>query len=251
MARARRPRRRHSARLLADIYNGAAHGLFRARDPSFRDALAALRASGLPISRRHRVAELVSDLSGQQAAVRLAELWTISRQALRQAGRDRAPIRTGGQVSAMTAALHLTEPKPTAGQIPRPDSSACAVHLFPGPGRRHRNPCRRADRALRARGSAARWRRRASAIRRMCMRRAGLSARDRSPAPILPRPTAHPTGRSRIRSASCWLGCGLGSCICTRAPPRCRRRWSTRRMPRAPRSCSPTIRRPSAASAAR
>jgi glycosyltransferase involved in cell wall biosynthesis len=80
---------------LADIYNGAAHGLFRARDPKFRDALAALRASGLPIRRRNRAAELLSDLSGQAAAVRLAELWTISRQALRRACRTGAPIRTG------------------------------------------------------------------------------------------------------------------------------------------------------------
>ena len=70
---------------LCDIYNGAAHGMFRARDPQFRDALAALRASGLPIGRRNRIAELVSDLSGQNAAVRLAELWTISRQMVRPA----------------------------------------------------------------------------------------------------------------------------------------------------------------------
>ena len=35
---------------LADIYNGAAHGLFRSRDPAFRDALAALRKSELPVA---------------------------------------------------------------------------------------------------------------------------------------------------------------------------------------------------------
>jgi glycosyltransferase involved in cell wall biosynthesis len=80
---------------LAEIYNGVAHGLFRVRDPSFRDALAALRASGLPIRRRNRVAELMSDASGQPMAVRLAELWTISRRMLRQAGRTDTPIRTG------------------------------------------------------------------------------------------------------------------------------------------------------------
>ena len=79
---------------LADIYNGAAHGLFRARDPSFRKALDALRAAGLPIGRRNRVAELVSDVSGQPAAVRLAELWTMSRRALRRAPTG-APIRNG------------------------------------------------------------------------------------------------------------------------------------------------------------
>jgi glycosyltransferase involved in cell wall biosynthesis len=80
---------------LADIYNGAAHGLFRARDPKFREALAAARASGLPIGRRNRIAELVSDLSGQSAAVRLAELWTMSRRVLRRAGRTGAAMRTG------------------------------------------------------------------------------------------------------------------------------------------------------------
>ena len=80
---------------LADIYNSAAHGLFRARDPEFREALAAARASGLPIGRRNRIAELVSDLSGQSAAVRLAELWTMSRRALRRAGQTGAPMRTG------------------------------------------------------------------------------------------------------------------------------------------------------------
>ena len=82
-------------RALADIYNGAAHGRFRARDPDFREAIAALRASGLPIGRRNWVAEQVSDLSGQAAAVRLAELWTMSRRALRRAGPTGAPIRTG------------------------------------------------------------------------------------------------------------------------------------------------------------
>lgn len=71
--------------VLADVYNGAAHGLFRARDPKFRDALAALRASELPIGRRNRAAELLSDIGGQKMAVRLAELWTTSRQALRRA----------------------------------------------------------------------------------------------------------------------------------------------------------------------
>jgi glycosyltransferase involved in cell wall biosynthesis len=70
---------------LAGIYNGAAQGLFRSRDPVFRDALAALRASALPIDRRNRAAELLSDIGGQPMAVRLAELWTLSRRALRRA----------------------------------------------------------------------------------------------------------------------------------------------------------------------
>jgi glycosyltransferase involved in cell wall biosynthesis len=83
---------------LADIYNGAAQGLFRARDPSFHNAFAALRASGLPIRRHNRVAELMSDMGGQLAAVRLAELWTMSRQMLQRAGRtgtSRRPGRAG------------------------------------------------------------------------------------------------------------------------------------------------------------
>jgi len=65
---------------LADIYNGAAHGLFRAGDPSFRQALAALRTSGLPVSRRNRLAELLSDVAGHRRAVRLAQRWTTSRR---------------------------------------------------------------------------------------------------------------------------------------------------------------------------
>jgi hypothetical protein len=81
---------------LSDIYNGAAHGLFRARDPTFREALAALRTARLPIGRRNRVAELVSDVSGQRAAARLAELWTMSRRALRKAPTGE-PIRTRRQ----------------------------------------------------------------------------------------------------------------------------------------------------------
>jgi glycosyltransferase involved in cell wall biosynthesis len=65
---------------LADIYNGAAHGLFRASDPSFRQALAALRTSGMPVSRRNRLAELLSDVAGHRRAVRLAQRWTTSRR---------------------------------------------------------------------------------------------------------------------------------------------------------------------------
>jgi glycosyltransferase involved in cell wall biosynthesis len=80
---------------LADIYNGAAHGLFRACDPGFRDALASLRESGLPIGWRNRVAELVTDVSGQRAAVRLAELWTIVRWAWQGAGQTGAKLRMG------------------------------------------------------------------------------------------------------------------------------------------------------------
>jgi len=75
---------------LADIYNGAAHGLFRATDPTFREALAALRASGLPVSRRNRLAELLSDVAGHRYAVRIAEGWTRSRIATSM--RRRSPV---------------------------------------------------------------------------------------------------------------------------------------------------------------
>ena len=80
---------------LADIYNGAAHGLFRARDPGFRDALASLRESGLPIGWRNRIVELVTDMSGQRAAVRLAELWTTVRGRQLGAGRTGTKLRLG------------------------------------------------------------------------------------------------------------------------------------------------------------
>ena len=75
--RALSPRQRTA---LADIYNGAAHGLFRAADPKFREALAALRASGLPLGSRNRLAELLSDIAGQSRAVRVANCWTRSRR---------------------------------------------------------------------------------------------------------------------------------------------------------------------------
>jgi glycosyltransferase involved in cell wall biosynthesis len=65
---------------LAGIYNGAAHGVFRASARSFREALAALRASGLRISKRNRLAELLLDLVGHHRAVRIADRWTRSRR---------------------------------------------------------------------------------------------------------------------------------------------------------------------------
>lgn len=65
---------------LIDIYNGAAHGLFRAGDPAFREALAALRACGLPVGRRNQLAEFLSDIAGQSRAVRVASCWTKSRR---------------------------------------------------------------------------------------------------------------------------------------------------------------------------
>jgi glycosyltransferase involved in cell wall biosynthesis len=67
---------------LSEIYNGAAYGLFRARDPAFRDALIALRSSRILINFRNRVAELLSDLVGHVFAVRIAQQWTKSRRFL-------------------------------------------------------------------------------------------------------------------------------------------------------------------------
>jgi glycosyltransferase involved in cell wall biosynthesis len=64
---------------LADIYNGAAHGLFRAADPAFREALAALRASSLRVAGRNRLAELLSEIAGHRRAVQIAQYWTWSR----------------------------------------------------------------------------------------------------------------------------------------------------------------------------
>ncbi len=80
---------------IGSIYNNAAYGLFRTGDPHFRKALAALRSAGLSIGSRNHVAELVSSVSGQAAAVRLAELWTLSRQAQRRASPIGGPIRSG------------------------------------------------------------------------------------------------------------------------------------------------------------
>jgi glycosyltransferase involved in cell wall biosynthesis len=65
---------------LSDIYNCSAHGLFRADDPAFREALAALRASGLPVSGRNRLAELLSDILGHHHALQIATCWTTSRR---------------------------------------------------------------------------------------------------------------------------------------------------------------------------
>lgn len=67
---------------LAEIYNGAAHGLFRAGDPAFRESLAALRGTHLNVSGRNRLAELLCDLAGQRRAVQIAEGWTKSRHAV-------------------------------------------------------------------------------------------------------------------------------------------------------------------------
>ena len=79
---------------LADIYNGAAHGLFRAGDPAFREALAALRACDLPVGGRNRLAELLSDLAGQSRAVRVANYWTRSRRIVAGIRRQPAMARS-------------------------------------------------------------------------------------------------------------------------------------------------------------
>lgn len=61
---------------LQSIYNTAARNLFLAQDRIFLDAIAALRASGLPVGLRNRAAEIVSHALGQAAAVKLAGGWT-------------------------------------------------------------------------------------------------------------------------------------------------------------------------------
>jgi hypothetical protein len=80
---------------LCDSYNGAAHGLFRAQDSSFRDALAALRMSGLSVSRRNRTAELLSDIAGHYGALRIAEYWTQSRRTVSRMHRPSSISRSG------------------------------------------------------------------------------------------------------------------------------------------------------------
>jgi glycosyltransferase involved in cell wall biosynthesis len=84
---------------LADMYNGAAQGLFRAGDPAFRDAVAALRAASLPVSSRNRLAELLLDVAGHRHAARIAECWRKSRRIVsrtfrpsRFSGRPRAKL---------------------------------------------------------------------------------------------------------------------------------------------------------------
>jgi glycosyltransferase involved in cell wall biosynthesis len=72
----------HRMAELAEMYNGAAQGLFRAGDPAFWEAVAVLRTSGLPVSTRNRLAELLSDVAGHRRAVRVAECWTKSRSIL-------------------------------------------------------------------------------------------------------------------------------------------------------------------------
>jgi glycosyltransferase involved in cell wall biosynthesis len=88
--RARGPLPARQQAALCDIYNGAAHGLFRAGDASFRNALEALRAVDLPIGWRNRVAETFSGIFGQPAAIRAADLWTAARKAF-----DRSPRSPG------------------------------------------------------------------------------------------------------------------------------------------------------------
>ena len=80
---------------LADIFNGAAHGLFRARNPGLRDAIAYVAQVGAADRLAQSVAQLVSDVSSQRAAVRLAELWTTTRRARQGAGRTGTKLRMG------------------------------------------------------------------------------------------------------------------------------------------------------------
>jgi glycosyltransferase involved in cell wall biosynthesis len=60
---------------LIEIYNDAAHGLFRELDPTFRTALADLRNSGLPISWRNYLANAMMLSIGHRGAAKLARIW--------------------------------------------------------------------------------------------------------------------------------------------------------------------------------
>jgi glycosyltransferase involved in cell wall biosynthesis len=78
---------------LADIYNGAAQGLFRAGDPGFREALAALRAAGLPVGRRNRLMELLVDVAGHRRALRVADRWSKARRVVTRTHRRPSVFR--------------------------------------------------------------------------------------------------------------------------------------------------------------
>ncbi len=67
------------SKAVSGIYNSVATALFRQNDPSFREALTALRASALPINRRNRVAEVLTVIEGQNAAVETLRLLTKMR----------------------------------------------------------------------------------------------------------------------------------------------------------------------------
>jgi glycosyltransferase involved in cell wall biosynthesis len=67
-------------RALAQIYNGAAISLFRAGEPTFRDAIYALRRSDLQMTWRNRVIEIATKVLGQRTAGKLISLWTRLRQ---------------------------------------------------------------------------------------------------------------------------------------------------------------------------
>ena len=128
---------------LIDIYNGAAHGLFRAGDPAFREALAALRACGLPVGRRNQLAELLSDIAGQSRAVQSGELLDkIATHRYRPCvGSRRSSDRPRGSKRGRADGTRRCPPgTDCARRLGR--GPPRAVHLFPRRGRRHRNLCR-------------------------------------------------------------------------------------------------------------
>jgi glycosyltransferase involved in cell wall biosynthesis len=67
---------------LAEIFNGAAQGLFRAGDPAFEQAIIALKQADLSLSWRNRFAKIGSDLLGRDAALTMADFCTTSRRAM-------------------------------------------------------------------------------------------------------------------------------------------------------------------------
>jgi glycosyltransferase involved in cell wall biosynthesis len=77
-------------RAIADIYNGAASALFRAKDRQFADAIGRLRASKLALTARNRLALALSTMFGLGFAADLANRWTDLRRSAAPAGPSRA-----------------------------------------------------------------------------------------------------------------------------------------------------------------
>ena len=133
---------------LADIYNGAAHGLFRAGDPAFREALAALRlppasgpaqsAGGIVVGSCSTEPRGAGGESGQNRDASLPACVDSRRSSNRPRGKNR------GRADGTRRCPSGTDCARRLGRgAPR------AVHLFPRRGRRHRNLCRGLAEALR------------------------------------------------------------------------------------------------------
>ena len=88
-------------RALAQIYNGAVIGLFRADEPLFRSALSALRKSDLQITWRNRVIEITTKVLGQRTAAACIGLW----RQLRRSG-PTEPCRPRHRIEYKSSALN-------------------------------------------------------------------------------------------------------------------------------------------------